>query len=337
MKKYLLFLFAVYCSVTNNTMRAQAPVLTNCNPSIGDSYEYYGTNTYTSEGSSGNNQTWDFSTVGGSSGGVSNMVNPTTTANGASFTAANICGANTTSGVYTYLKTSSSKQEMVGSVSSIVMTYSNTEDLLRYPFNLNDSYVDSWKANFVSSGYNFVRKGTTTVTADAYGTLILPSGTYTDVMRIHFVQVYQDSSNISGSPYIIDYTNDEYMWYKDGVLAALAAVYNLTSSAALNPSVGTLYFGAAPVTAISEQENSNVSFTVFPNPNNGQFTVKTENGIATNCQLEVFNNVSEKVFQSSTKQFANSTIDLSALPKGLYFLKISSDDSEDSIQKLVIQ
>src|SRR5262249_35849058 len=128
----------------------------------------------------------------------------------------------------------------------------------------NNTYTDSWAATFVSSSYTFYRTGSTTVTADGYGTLTTPDGTFNNVMRVHFVQTYQDSAYISG-PIIITYQNDEYMWYLNGNHYPIAAVYTLSSNASSTTTGG--FYMSNVVNSVPET-TSVLSLSLSPNPAN---------------------------------------------------------------------
>jgi len=75
--------------------------------------------------------------------------------------------------------------------------------------------------------------------------------------------------------------------------------------------------GMCPILAINEIAEQ-ISALVFPNPNNGHFTIilSEEKGF-----VEIYNLLGEKVYQSiSTNQ--KFDIDLSDKTKGIYFAKI---------------
>lgn len=82
----------------------------------------------------------------------------------------------------------------------------------------------------------------------------------------------------------------------------------------------------------SPGENKKEGFGAFPNPNSGKFTVKGAG------ELEIFSTLGEMIFEK--KLFSDrSEIDLSGLPKGVYFLRIRSLSGEERIidQKILIQ
>jgi len=83
------------------------------------------------------------------------------------------------------------------------------------------------------------------------------------------------------------------------------------------------------------QENSN--FSVFPNPSNGVFTIQNIGEDVTN--IDVFNLLGEKVFQSTNNNLVNNNetaIDLSKKPKGIYFIQVTHGNSITT-KKIVIE
>lgn len=83
------------------------------------------------------------------------------------------------------------------------------------------------------------------------------------------------------------------------------------------------------------QENSN--FSVFPNPSNGVFTFQNIGKDVTN--IDVFNLLGEKVFQSANHYLVNNNetaIDLSTKPKGIYFIQVTNGKSITT-KKIVVE
>lgn len=330
MKKiYLLFLVIVFSTTTT---KAQTLTSTGCVPVVGDVYNRVLTNSF-SQGSSGTGQTWNISTLTGSSS-IANVVSVGSTPNGANHPLSNIAfydGSN-----YTYYKTSSTAYQLYGLEVSISMVYSNPEDFMRYPFSYSNTYNDTWAATF-TSGVFFYRKGSTTVTADGTGTLITPNGTISNVIRVHSVQIYSDSADLGGSPYVITYNNDQYFWYKDGIHFPLASTYNFTSSGSA-PSSGGFYTDLP----IGIKENLLLSNDVIltPNPANERVMVSYLLEKNNTIKLSVINVIGEEVFvhQSSQNLMGKQSlnIDLKQFDKGIYFVKIQAE-GESVTKKLIVQ
>lgn len=329
MKKiYLLLISGLFLSTT----KSQTLTATGCNPVVGQTYDRVFTGAF-SQGSAGTNQTWNISSLTGTNSSA-NVVTVGSTPNGSNHPLANLSFEEGTN--YTYMKTSSTAFQMYGIEVSISFVYSNPEDLLRFPFSYPNTYTDTWAAIF-TSGVTFNRKGSTTVTADGTGTLITPSGTYTNVLRLHSVQTYSDSADLGGTPYIITYNNDQYFWYKDGIHFPLASTYNLTSSAS-SPSTGGYYTDVQ--VGILENEFLAKNLSVIPNPARNNISVSYSLEKNSQVTISILNSIGEEVLINQT--FENLignhllNIDISTLKKGIYFIRILANE-ELATKKLIIQ
>jgi len=91
-------------------------------------------------------------------------------------------------------------------------------------------------------------------------------------------------------------------------------------------------------TGIQEIETTHVNITLYPNPNNGQFTIDIQNASGEN-QLEVFNLLGQKVYNMTLDQVKGSNaIDIGSQPNGVYLYKVIAETGEVINQgKLVIQ
>jgi hypothetical protein len=337
MKKPLHKLFLGTFAISAVFSNAQ-PVLTatGVNPVIGESFTLFNGN-YVSPGSAGAGQTWNLSGISGSSAGLTNVVAPSSTTYGSSFPTATVAANNTTASTVNYYKPTSGAWENHGVVSgTTVIPYSNPEDFLHFPFSYTNTYTDSWAGQFVSGSYTFYRTGTTTVTADGYGTLITPTATYSNVMRVHFVQVYKDSAFV-GVPYVITYNNDEYMWYKNGAHVQVALVYTLTTSA------GGPYTGGSYVTGTVGMEEASKfisSSDLFPNPAADQITLNftlTENK---KVELKIINALGQQsgITQNTDGISGENSIevDVTSLNPGIYFAQMMLDGNVTQTKRFVV-
>lgn len=313
------------------------PTLTSSGimPVVGNSYTMV-SSSWVSPGSAGANQTWNLAlTNSGSS--PSTAVAPSSSPYASSFPAATV--AFNSSGNWVFYKGTASAWQNNGLVNSsgTVLAYSDLEDMLRFPFTYNNTYVDPWSVTYIQSTYTYYRTGTTTVTADGYGTLTTPDGTFTNVMRVHFVQDYQDSTNISSTPFVITYQNDEYMWYLNGNHNAIAAVYTLTSSAS-SPFTGGFYMTG--VVSGIEDASGLTSMSLAPNPANEQadftFTLNQEK----NVTVKLFNSVGQEMETAyTTAGIAGEnkiSIPVADLPAGIYFANVSLDGTPVTSKRFIV-
>lgn len=85
--------------------------------------------------------------------------------------------------------------------------------------------------------------------------------------------------------------------------------------------IGGLCQVTTPVNEIKES----LSISIFPNPSNGKFSLKIEEGkgkMAEEGKMEIYNILGEKVLHSALQKPLNATIDLYSQSKGIYFVKI---------------
>ena len=75
------------------------------------------------------------------------------------------------------------------------------------------------------------------------------------------------------------------------------------------------------------------NFEIFPNPSEGLFTISSD--FKTEAKIEIFSSLGKSVFKSGAIS-SKEIIDLSSLAKGVYFLKIETDNGSLN-QKLIIQ
>lgn len=336
MKKGLLFVFGVAAMMQCASVMAQ-PTLTvsGVSPQIGETTIAH-SGSYVNPGSGGANQTWDFTALAGSQGVLAEAVAPSSTANGSLFPTATVAQTFDTSSTI-YFNITASAMQNVGAYTSAAVQYSDPEDFLRFPFTFGDSYTDTWVAAYTSS-VTFDRRGTTTVTADGYGTLITPAGTFNNVLRVHFVQVYRDSADLFGTPYIVNFNNDQYMYYQDGVHTQLANSSTLTSNGGLNYT-GSTYYQAGAVSNSPRQDLLS-SVNLFPNPTANNLTVAFSLPKNQELNVQLFNSVGQKVFESPKANFSMGLnqfpIDVSGLSEGIYFAKILANGEAVATKRFIV-
>ena len=79
-------------------------------------------------------------------------------------------------------------------------------------------------------------------------------------------------------------------------------------------------------------------FNVYPNPNNGVFTVELNNVKADNYRISVTNVLGQEVYTSTSiiNTISSERIDLSNLDKGIYILEVSNSEATIS-EKIIIE
>ncbi len=83
--------------------------------------------------------------------------------------------------------------------------------------------------------------------------------------------------------------------------------------------------------------NTAPSVTVYPNPNNGQFTVGFTN-IEGNPSFKMYNVIGQEIYSQSNIQHSTLNLDLSTQPKGIYIYRVFSENGISiSTGRLVIE
>ena len=176
------------------------------------------------------------------------MVLPSSTTNGNLFPSANLV-EKYSDGSFVYVNKTLNENYLVGYIdtttSNPAINYPNPMLFAKRPLN----YGTIIKDTFTISGSSAL--GIVTIDPDAYGTLILPNGTYTNTLRVKISQVHQW------------FTSIVYVWF-DGIhTSALVKVDN-------QPSVEYLLSETTDVSESKEQ----TAFNFYPNPASNDVKVK---------------------------------------------------------------
>ncbi|MCC7233207.1 MAG: T9SS type A sorting domain-containing protein [Bacteroidia bacterium] len=251
----------------------------------------------------GANQTWDFTTPDFvyTSGGNLDVIVPSTAPMGGSFPAANY--AYTFASTYSFFNVSASKMEVQALTIVAAGTGNdytpNPRTQLIFPFNFNDSAVDTYQKVGGS-------QGTVTITYDAYGTLITPSGTYTNVVRVR--DSYGPGDN-------------DYEWYILNPLTQVA-IYDSTNN--------TLYhIGATQISGIEDNTVSGLS--LFPNPATDLVTVSN---LPAGSTVRITDMTGRKVY-SRPAGSENTLVNTSDFANGVYLVQVENNKGVLT-QKLII-
>ena len=331
MKKLLLSLFSLSFIVSS---KAQ-PTLTaaNSNPILGE----VSTNRscpFMSPGPGGAAQTWNFSSATFSSSATNTMVTPASIPGSGAFVGATLA-SNDGSGNNAFTAVNSNTYQIVGfKAGTINIVYSNREDIMRYPLTMSNSYSDAFAATFTTTS-TFYRMGASTVTADGYGTVITPAGTYTNALRVRLHQVYRDSTWI-GFPYLVYYDNDEYLWYTPNIHAPVFAVYTFSNSFG-SPTQQSIYLQSIS-TGVSENAPLASEFQVYPNPTANHLLFNFENMNESEAEAIIYtpSGIEAKRVIITKSNGNNFQLDVSDLPNGLYYSRLNMNGVLSENKKFVV-
>lgn len=178
--------------------------------------------------------------------------------------------------------------------------------------------------------------GAVSINADMQGTLILPTGTFTQVLRLHVVETFHIVTYFLGVPALDNFVEDDYYyWFSEDHLQALM----VSGSTSVDGSTQAAVLRYQPIVSSPNGIADNVipGIGIYPNPSHGKFIIKNSNGDVTKYSLEVFNMLGGKMNTvTNINAQGNYELNLSSFEKGIYFLKINTGTSFHT-EKVVIQ
>lgn len=91
------------------------------------------------------------------------------------------------------------------------------------------------------------------------------------------------------------------------------------------------------ITNVNELNPSTTAFNVFPNPNDGQFTLQFTNAISDNYTIEVKNLLGQVIYSESLKINGNTNrnLNLNSVDQGVYLLTVRSGSSETTSRIMI--
>jgi hypothetical protein len=334
MKIFTHCLLLVASVMASGSIMAQSTLTAaNTSPVPGESYYNHHCDTAHNEGASGAGITWNFSSLIVTSTDTSTFYACSGTYDCARFPGANM--AQTPQGVSSesYYASDASKLSFVGVyIPSILFadTLQEPRDVYRFPYTYNDTYTDSFMMH-TASQYQF---GHVVHTCDGYGTLILPSGTFTNALREHITETYTDST-VGTPPSVVHNVKQLYHWIVPGSRIVLSLDYSNSLAAPITKKI-TLAETFAP-TGIPLSERPAGSVTLSPNPMNSFCTLTINTSEPMNhCMLTISDPTGRTVRQLAINS-PSTTISRDGLCAGMYFYAIYNGGTRIGGGKMVIE
>jgi hypothetical protein len=116
---------------------------------------------------------------------------------------------------YEFLITSSDGISLAGYKDSNTFAYSESVDLIRYPFNYLDRFSDNYDCKYVRNGDTIIRVGNISVNAQSWGNVRLPYGNINNVLCIKTIEDYNDYTK-TGNEY---HEITTFAWHVPGLSA----------------------------------------------------------------------------------------------------------------------
>ncbi|MDX9750577.1 MAG: hypothetical protein RBT71_05810, partial [Flavobacteriales bacterium] len=245
---------------------------TNSTPQVGDSFISHESE-YIDPSPGGPEVTWDFSglTMGGSITGT--YVTPASTGHAAGYPGATLA-LDLGNGLYGFIASGNEWVDDLGIVeatSGMTIAYQDPIRTMVYPCSYNTTWTDPYSGTYSMMGLDQDLTGTISGHADGYGTVVMPYGTITNVLRVRTVEERVQVIAGVGS---IESVTITHSFHKPGIRHAL-----LSMTAAVTDVMGTIteeQYGSwipAEEVGVHEALHEAIGIDVFPNPATDQVAV----------------------------------------------------------------
>lgn len=223
-------------------------------------------------GPAGANVTWDFSNVEPNDTAIqvyTTFGDPDTTPYADLFPEANLVQITLGVNIYIYLRLTNDEFEAYGlATEGFTLIYNDPVTLVEFPFTYQSSFDDTFEGTSEIQADTIqiltYLSGNSSVTADGWGTIMLPQGNIGNVLRIQTTQANRDSSDFGLGIMSISHTESTtYSWFSpdhNGILA------NHTTSSGYSVAI----FGGLPLDTTEIPETSEFTY----DPTAGTSSVK---------------------------------------------------------------
>ncbi len=138
-------------------------------------------------GKSGKNIIWDFSNLKHTKDTITQWISTPHSINEANDYPQATLVEKYSDGSYVFLKTEENKTYLLGFIdekSQVKINYPQPVLIAKRPFSYNETVTKPYTTSYTVNELSFSGKGTATIEADGFGTLILPNNTYENTLRI---------------------------------------------------------------------------------------------------------------------------------------------------------
>jgi hypothetical protein len=328
-----LFLASAFASLAQPTLTKA----TN-SPVAGDIFYGYAVDTASLDsGASGASITWDMSSLVKIDSDTTFFLTCAATPYCDSFPGADIVMR--TDSDYMYGISGADGIQMIGAHSDTnYIHFTDPRRMTAYPFTYGSTYKDTSGIVFSVMGFNIFYDTYITAVADAWGTLKLPTGVFTNVLRVKTTTIQRDSANFMGTPQVNKSETKSYSWFAAGIHTPLATLDYDTSGSGTWYLSDAKYYKATPpppTTGIGDMATGS-GINVYPNPANGAVNIQFgENRERTT--VSVLDIAGREVMNTVCEHTNHVTLPLAEIPSGTYLLRITADGKAPETAKLMVR
>ena len=331
-------LAAFACILFGATSFAQ-PTITGAanNPVAGEVFYGHACDTTgANRGAAGAGVTWDLSGLTVYQQDTSAFVSCSSTPYCDSFPGSNIAISDGFGG-YTYFITDAAKWAVNGYGSATATDnqhFSDPENIVSFPMTYNTVKADTYSS--AQPGIPWYSSGIDSFIADGYGTLILPSGSHTNVLRVRTITYSNDSD---GSTAAMHVRSERYMWFTPGFHFPLLVMTYDTSGG--TPYLYDVTYYTGGTTAVNDINNSAAKLKVYPNPARGTINIACTSPSDQAATIILTDITGHAVWSSVNERLSggvnNFSYSTGSLPSGIYLLRVQAGDTAMTEKVTVIK
>lgn len=287
-------------------------------------------------GAAGAGVTWNFSTLHATSQDTITYMACASTPHCDSFATSNLASFDNAN--YQYYLNSASTMTGIGQVDAAGTSYvhlTNYLDQMFYPCTYNSTHVDTAGGHFTISGTDVALRILDSFKADGYGTLTLPTGTRTNVLRVHMITYTTDTITVFGFPVVSNDRTESYLWFDTGYHSPLLNIgLDTVGNVPLHVTSVKFYTHGA-VLGTNTLTTDNSTMEVFPNPATENITVKFNAATSGNLSVILTDMVGREVVAAAQITNNSATIPVAGLSSGLYLVQVINGN-ERTTRKVVV-
>ena len=207
--------------------------------------------------------------------------------------------------------------------------------VLDYPLSFGTSWQDDVSATYeLETIGTMTRTGQITGVADAEGSLELPNGTYTDILRVYtHYDITESGGFVNGTRNTHTYSYYAE-WLKHPLLRIMADT--LTAFGINSPTVRTEWLDTLSVGIIEAIEN-NAAFGVWPTPARDVLNITLPEQQKGNVNGILRDLTGRIVREWNISPIGNTSVNVSDLPQGQYFLQLITGAGEIGVRKVIVR
>lgn len=210
-----------------------------------------------------------------------------------------------------------------------------------YPFSFGSTLSDESEGTLFGTCNDFVWESVSETQGVGYGTLILPSGTFENVLKIRRISFTTKSNEEIG----MERENNivEHFWFQPGVAGPLLYMRSWSNNGCPGTNEGAeiVYTLPSQNTNIhNEISSEEITLSVFPNPANATTHLNIRTGASSEAEIWVSDLLGKNVLQVGKKEQIEESrlfeIGLESIQPGVYVVNVKMNDSHFT-ERLVIQ